>query len=389
MLRHKKLSAVVAGIVFLVFIMAVNTTACGRKQKEEQAGEREKEMVTETITEASENQTDRQQPEAPEVWPEPEEEKQLRILEDPEMYSYEELVSDGELLTHLYPDICSWEAIAETADGRKVWLLVIGDPQAGKKVFVNAGIHGREYLTSQLVMKQAVEFLRHLQEGDVYGTASYASLLENTAVYVIPMVNPDGISISQMGMDGILTDQVRQKVEQIAQLDGQAPDGNYLTRWKANGNGVDLNRNFDALWDSYQDPAGHPSSDHYKGTKPGSEPESAALIALTEQESFLRTISYHTQGSVIYWYFAQEGELLEQSKSFAERIAYLTGYMLDDNFQNLDPAGYKDWAILQKEIPSLTIEVGRDTSPVPWEQMEEIWNRNQYVWEEMLLDVSE
>ena len=33
-------------------------------------------------------------------------------------------------------------------------------------------------------------------------------------------------------------------------------DNDYLEQWKSNANGVDLNRNFDALWDSYADPAG-------------------------------------------------------------------------------------------------------------------------------------
>ena len=121
--------------------------------------------------------------------------------------------------------------------------------------------------------------------------------------------------------------------------------GYYLTKWKANGNGVDLNRNFDALWDVYQDPAGHPSADHYKGTEPGCEAESAALISLTREQQFSRTISYHTQGGVIYWYFAQEGELYEKSLDFGERISHLTGYDLDGNYEDLDPAGYKDWAI--------------------------------------------
>lgn len=52
------------------------------------------------------------------------------------------------------------------------------------------------------------------------------------------------------------------------------------------------------------------------------------------------------------------------------------------DYQSLDPAGYKDWAISQKGIPSLTIEVGRDTVPVPEEQFDEIWNANKNVWEE-------
>lgn len=315
--------------------------------------------------------------------------EKLRLLQDPQTYTYDDLIFDCERLTDLYSDTCMRESLGKTPDGRSLELLIIGTPQAEKKIFVNAAIHGREYITSLLVMKQTEEFLYHLKKGDAYKNFSYNELLENCAVYVMPMVNPDGVSISQMGLEGIRTDSVMENVKWIAELDGQEAAGEYLTRWKANGNGVDLNRNFDALWETYSDPAGHPSSDHYKGTEPGSEPESAAMISLTESESFERTISYHTQGSVIYWYFGQDGELLERTRAFAERISFLTGYALDDDVQALDPAGYKDWAISRKQIPSLTIEVGREYSPVPWEQLEEIWNRNQYVWEETILDLRE
>ena len=60
---------------------------------------------------------------------------------------------------------------------------------------------------------------------------------------------------------------------------------------------------------------------------------------------------------------------------------------MDANYEYLDPAGYKDWAICEKNIPSLTIEIGKETSPVPFEQYTDIWKRNQYVWEETLLDI--
>lgn len=60
---------------------------------------------------------------------------------------------------------------------------------------------------------------------------------------------------------------------------------------------------------------------------------------------------------------------------------------MDADYEALDPAGYKDWAISKEGIPSLTIEVGRDTSPVPWEQFGEIWEKNKFVFEETLLDL--
>ena len=83
------------------------------------------------------------------------------------------------------------------------------------------------------------------------------------------------------------------------------------------------------MWDSYNDHLGHLSSDHYKGTSPASTEEAKALIKLTEQYPFKRTVSYHTQGEVIYWYFAQTGDLLNESKAFAESASAVTGYPLD------------------------------------------------------------
>lgn len=213
-------------------------------------------------------------------------------------------------------------------------------------------------------------------------TSPSTSASEICQIHVMPMVNPDGVAISQKGLSGLQTEEMRTKVTGIAALDGQEAQGDYLINWKSNGCGIDLNRNFDALWDSYADPVGHPSSSHYKGPYPGSEKETDAMITLTEEQNFARTVSYHAQGNVIYWYFGQEGQLYEDTKAFGERISALTGYVMDADYQSLDPAGYKDWAISQKGIPSLTIEVGRDTVPVPEEQFDEIWNANKNVWEE-------
>lgn len=315
--------------------------------------------------------------------------EELRVNRETELYTYEDLQEDIALLSEWYPDLLSCDSLTETFDGRELYHLVIGDPHAEKKIFFNGGIHAREYITSPLVMKQAAAYLEHIAAGDSYREISYQHFWEDVQIHVVPMVNPDGIAISQKGLEGIQTEKAREQVENIARLDGQSPEGSYLTGWKANANGVDLNRNFDALWEEYQDPAGHPSADHYKGESPGCETESSALIELTEAEDFDRTVSYHTQGNVIYWYFAQEGQLYTDTLEFAQRISRLTGYPTDGNYQSLDPAGYKDWAISSQGIPSLTIEVGRGTSPVPLEQFAAIWRENEYVWEETLLDLEE
>ena len=305
--------------------------------------------------------------------------------QNPEMYTYENLESDTQLLLEAYGDLVKADSVGTTADGRSIYHFVAGNPEAEHKLFINGGIHAREYMTCQLVMKQLITYLEKVKLHDSYKNVDYTAFWDTCAVHVIPMINPDGVSISQYGITAIRNQDVRANLEQIAQREGGAEDAYYFTRWKSNGNGVDLNRNFDALWEQYDDHVGQPSADHYKGISVGCETESAALIQLTEQEMFDAVLCYHTQGSVIYWYFGQEGQLYTDTKMIADIVSAATGYPTDANFEYLDPAGYKDWCIDKMGIPGLTIEIGEGTSPVPYEQFDDIWCRNQYVWENIIL----
>ena len=90
---------------------------------------------------------------------------------------------------------------------------------------------------------------------------------------------------------------------------------------------------------------------------------------------------------MIYWSFGQRGELAKKTQSFAKRISDITGYTPDDNYEELDPAGYKDWALLKQNIPSLTIEIGRAESPLPPSAYKKIRKENQFVFEESILDI--
>ncbi len=224
---------------------------------------------------------------------------QLLILQDPRFYTYQNMLEDTELLLQLYPDLVTQDSIDTTADGRMLMHYVIGNPDAPKQIFINGAIHAREYLTFQLVMKQMCVYLEHIRQNDSWEGLDYQTMWDQVAVHVVPLVNPDGVQISQFGLDGLQNEEVRNGIQTLAANDGTAVTTSYLDHWKANASGVDLNRNFDAYWESYEG-TGYPSSDHYKGTAPGSEPESAALIRLTEEQHFLYTISYHTQGHVIY-----------------------------------------------------------------------------------------
>ena len=165
------------------------------------------------------------------------------------------------------------------------------------------------------------------------------------------------------------------------------PCGPYYRRWKANARGVDLNRNFQAFWEEYHDLKGQPSREGYKGRAPEDQEESKALAELTRQKKFQRTVSYHSSGEVIYWDFGQKGEFRKVCRNFGERIQKITGYGLPEGWDYLDPAGYKDWAVKERKIPSLTIEIGKTESPLPPSAFREILRRNRGVWEETLLSL--
>lgn len=303
--------------------------------------------------------------------------KALIIDENKKLYGYEDMEKDLKALSVKYKDMTSLNVIGETLDGRDIYDLVIGEEEADDQIIIHASIHAREYITTKLVMKQLVYYLDSLKNdlGEYKGIA-YSDLFDDVAIHVVPMVNPDGVTLAQFGYDGLKTRTAKRAVRDIVGEDISTYD---FAQWKANANGVDLNRNYDAMWDEFEG-AEKAAAERYKGTAPGSEPETEALISITEANNVVRTISYHTCGEVIYWYFGQRDRLYDESLAFVNEISEITGYEPDGNSGMLDPAGYKDWALEKMRIPSVTVEVGHGGNPVPDSQLEDIVNRNKDVW---------
>lgn len=303
-------------------------------------------------------------------------------------YTYEEMKKDLEIFARAFPETMELRTLGKTADNREIYCFILGKADAGEKIFLSGAIHGREYMTSQLLMEQTAEFLTKLYREETYKGYSYKELLRGKAVYVVPMANPDGVTISQQGPRGLRDPKLQKLVWKIGEGEGgRMPCGPYYRRWKANARGVDLNRNFQAFWEEYHDLKGQPSREGYKGQAPEDQEESKALAELTRQEKFQRTVSYHSSGEVIYWDFGQKGEFRKICRNFGERIQRITGYGLPEGWDHLDPAGYKDWAVKERKIPSLTIEIGKAESPLPPSAFREILRRNRGVWEETLLSL--
>ena len=197
-------------------------------------------------------------------------------------------------------------------------------------------IHGREYITTYLALKQIKNFLKSGRIG---------------TVYFIPLTNPDGVYFS------LYKDPL----------------------YKANARGVDLNVNFSARWGTGQKNIRTSSSENYIGEYPFSEKETIALRDFTLKIKPNLTISYHSKGEEIYWKFFQPKKALDRDIKYASIISSTTGYPLVDSLNSA--GGYKDWCIEKLKIPAVTIEVGSDnlTHPIKECELKDIYKQNKKV----------
>ena len=288
-------------------------------------------------------------------------------------YTYEEMVADIERLQCKYSVGFKSEVLGTTYDDRNMYLLTVGNPEAEKSVLFTASIHGAEYISSQLVMAQVEYYLDNIKEK--YNGVSFEEILNKVCIYVIPMVNPDGVAISQNGFFAIRNQELREKLFTIG----------YTDNWSSNARGVDLNRNFPTTGfgtdNGKKQAYTGPSFKYYEGECPASEKETQLIIDFVKsKENLCAYISYHTKGEVIYWNKGQKGELYNNTSNIVKIIAKLTGYKNIKAYQIKSGIDY-EWAILEEKIPGCTVEIGDMDSyfPVRQSQWPDIWKRNQYV----------
>lgn len=304
------------------------------------------------------------------------------VVKVTEKYSYDQMVQDINVLQQTYGSRMQVNPIGTSLDGRTLYDCIVGNPAAPKHILIQGGIHGREYLNPMLLMQQMEMILANYDTGFFHGN-SLASMFEQIAVHFVPMTNPDGITISQFGIEGIRSQQLRDAVSTCYVMDmasgrTSADPASYLSRWKANAQGVDLNLNFDALWTELYSTA-FPSYSGYKGTAPGSEPESQAMINLyLAQYPWKAVIHYHSMGNVIYWDILGN-KVQQESAELANLMSAVTGgYRI---LPSEGGGGYKDWIQLSDNpVPSVTLETGSVSCPMPLSEYSSIWAQNRLTW---------
>ncbi len=289
-------------------------------------------------------------------------------------YTYEQMMAEGKRLALQYPDSVALETIGSSVEGRDILLVKLG--KGDKKIILCGSHHAREYITSAYLMKLCEAYACAYRGTGKFGRYQVRYLLDHITLYIVPMVNPDGVNLVNRGLEAVADPKAVEAMPLIKPT---------YREWKANINGVDLNRQYPACWDEKYDNVGRPASENFKGTGPATEPEVQAMMRLSNAHTFLLAASFHTKGDAIYW--ADRGTVKEipGAEALTKRLCALTHYqrMSISEKPSVYGAGYENWFRLAFKRPALCIELTPyNKTDVPHDDTQFntlVWKRAKYI----------
>ena len=229
--------------------------------------------------------------------------------------------------------------------GRPLRCLCLGNMRS-PLLFVG-GVHGSEYQTvsATLILAQTLT------------QPEWSHILRKQGVLIVPCLNPDG---TELFINGVAT---APNPDQALKL----CEGNTLN-WKANGRGIDLNRNFDFYFSKSVRMAKRahitrPGPTRYGGTHAFSEPETKALRHLCYAYQPCAMLCLHSQGEEIY--ADANGYYPPKGQQIGKMLENISGFKLCRPNNQASFAGAKDWFIHAFNKPGFTIEMGLGENPLP------------------------
>lgn len=205
--------------------------------------------------------------------------------------TYSECMAELDQMRTLYPNLITAKANVGTfltQENRALQFVKISDnPEVNeteKRILFDAVHHAREPGS----MQQLIYFMWYLLEN--YSTnPEIKALVDNTEIFCIPIVNPDGYIYNQT----------------------TNPTGGGMWRKNrrdnANGTfGVDNNRNYSYAWGTTGVSLTDTTNDTYCGTAPFTEVENQAIKWFCEQKKFTVAMNAHTYSSLVLYPFGYD-----------------------------------------------------------------------------------
>lgn len=204
-------------------------------------------------------------------------------------YTLDEAYAALDLMHNMYPNLITVKTqIGSSIEDRPIYSLVISDnpgSSEGEPQVLYTALH---HSSEPCSLQQLIFFMFHILEG--YGTdPEITYLINNTELYFVPAVNPDGYSYNEQ----------------------ENPDGG--GDWRKNrrivtpfignsGIGVDLNRNYGYAY-AYDNIGSQPTvlSPWYRGSAAFSEPESSAMRSFLMSHQVKIQVNWHAYGNMLIY----------------------------------------------------------------------------------------
>ena len=107
-------------------------------------------------------------------------------------YNYSLMSRNLASLNRTYPFL-NIQTVGNSVLGKNIYVVKLG--KGTEKVFYSASIHANEWITSVLLMKFIEDYcIAYNNNSRLYGY-SVRSLFNSVSIYIMPMVNPDGVDL--------------------------------------------------------------------------------------------------------------------------------------------------------------------------------------------------
>lgn len=283
--------------------------------------------------------------------------------------SHQELLQRINELQSIHGDLCV-SYVGQSVFGRQIPIITLGDKRAHKSVLYVSTHHASENICTSVLLNFVEEYLNSYERyAQIYGI-NLRYLYKMRKIYVVPMLNPDGVEYRLHGINA--DNPIR---ERVCAYNG----GSDFSKWNANARGVDLNHNYDAYFDDYKkiekEKGITGGKTKYSGEYAESEPETAALAGFIRYnaEEIEGVLTLHTQGEEIY--YKSRGIVPPRGEHLSRVISRLTGYAAGTLQGESAMGGLTDWFIKEFNKPSFTLECGRGENPLPVSQIMGIYSR--------------
>ena len=255
--------------------------------------------------------------------------------------SFSSLIENLGALKYNYPELLKLYTAGYSEAGRELLTVTLGN--GPKKALLLGAVHAREHITTKYLLCCIETYCKAYYSPDgFFENYNVKDLLDAYTLYIIPCVNPDGLEIIRS----------RENPQNFVNV-------STLSEYKANKNGVDLNRNFPLAWEQINNNVTRPSECFYKGSSPACASETKAIMKLCDENSFEFAISFHIKGNCIYWGDNYDTSLNAQYKTFAGTVAGVSGlYMTKPTEKAKDyGGGFENWFRHKYSHPGICVEL--------------------------------